>query len=152
MKKIFLALVIAVCATATSAQSKFFEACEQLDGVSTVYISKAMLEFAGMSDIDCDNVNISAFASKLDGVEIINAEKASRKRVKELASTLVKEKNCQNLMRVKDGVETVNMYFNELPRQRTEFIIISDEPVEFSIIILTGTMTMKEVVKTVKNN
>lgn len=154
MKKILIALIVSITATATFAQSEIFELCERLDGVTTVYISKAMLQFAGVSNLDCENVNISELASKLESVEIINAEGAKSKRVKEYANAYLfsDSKKYESLMRIKDKEETVNMYLRKHPKQGSEFIIFVEEPKETSIIILTGSMTMEEVVKAVKNN
>lgn len=150
MKRILSALLICLIATAASAQSKFFRSCEDIPGVTTVYISKAMLKFAaaGSKLTGCD-VNIAALASKLDGIEIVNAEGKTTARLKELAKQLTATTGTESLMRVKDNGETVNMFLRKLDRDRTEFILLAEQTNEFSVIILSGTMTMEEVIAAV---
>lgn len=152
MKKIITVLIFCIIAITASAQSSFFKKCEDYKGVSSVYISKAMLQFAGTDNIDCGNVNISSLASKLDGIEIINADSHNMETVSLMAKDMLQTSGCEKLMQVKDNEETVNMYLRNLPKGRTEFIIIAKERQEISVIILSGTMTIDEVVKAVKNN
>lgn len=150
MKKIFLALIILVSALSAHAQSKFFESCEDMDGVTTVYISKAMLQFAGAADIDAGDIDISPLVSKLDGIEIISAEGSNAAKISRKAKEFVKGDNVESLMRVKDDGETVNMFLRKFPKGRNEFILLVDENKEFTVILFSGTMTMDEVMKAVK--
>ena len=150
MKRLFSALLICLVAVAASAQSKFFQTCENLPDVTTVYISKAMLQFAGSANFaDCD-VNISSLASKLDGIEIVNADGKNVKRLKDLAKQFTTAPGAESLMRIKDNGETVNMFLRKLDGKRNEFVLLADQADQFSVIILTGTITMDEVIAAVK--
>ena len=73
MKKIFILLIICFCASMAKAET-FFEECENIPGVTTVYVSKAMISLAGDLNIDSDNMDFNSIASKIDGLWVVNAE------------------------------------------------------------------------------
>lgn len=82
MKKILIMILAVVAAMGLNAQSAFFKGCEDMPGVSTVYISKAMLELAGASNITGGDFDIGGIASKLDGLEIVSAEGSGLAKLK----------------------------------------------------------------------
>lgn len=52
---------------------QFFDKFADMDGVTSVYISKAMLSL--MPDMKTEGVNIGEVASKLDNIQILSCEK-----------------------------------------------------------------------------
>lgn len=150
MKRILLIIILAASVLSINAQSKFFEECEEIPGITTVYISKTMLSLVGAS-IGTDDVDISSIASRLESIEIINAE---NKMVKKLAAKLPefsKAKGYEELMRVKDDGDNVKLAVKELGKKRYEYVLVAEEPDELSVIIMTGDMPVEDMLKVVKN-
>lgn len=150
MKKV-IAFITIVCVTlAATAQSAFFRACEDMRGVETVYISKTMLHLVGMMNLDAGDVDLRGLVRKLDNIEIINADGNSARNLGEKART--EFKNYEKLMTVKDDDETVNILFKSISDKKNTFVIVANEPGEVSVIVLTGTLTVEDVVKATRGN
>ena len=65
MKRTYIiTLLLSLCSLFTYAQDSFFDKFADMDGVTSVYISKAMLCL--MPDMKTEGVNIGEVASKLD--------------------------------------------------------------------------------------
>ena len=78
MKKYILLFLVALTVQTTMAQKALFDKYESSKGVETVFISKAMLSFAGsIGGIDKD---IARVANKLDEVRILSCEKPAKAR------------------------------------------------------------------------
>jgi len=110
-----------------------------MDGVTEVYISKAML--AQMPDIEAEGVDISGMASKLDHMQILTAENnaavaAFRPVVAALTSDGYKE-----YMRIKEGGERVLMFMKEGKNSKSSFVLAVDEKSSYTIISISGTFT-----------
>ncbi len=64
MKKILIMILAVVAAMGLNAQSAFFKGCEDMPGVSTVYISRRCLELAGASNITGGDFDIGGHSVK----------------------------------------------------------------------------------------
>ena len=74
MKRTYIiTLLLSLCSLFTYAQDSFFDKFADMDGVTSVYISKAMLSL--MPDMKTEGVNIGEVASKLDNIQILSCEK-----------------------------------------------------------------------------
>lgn len=144
MKKFIISLIIATIALAASAQSDIFKACEKIPGITTVYISKAMMSLIGSVDLKCDGVNLSGIASKVDNIEIIQGEDKAAKALGEKARSLTSS-GYENLMRIKDDGENVALYMRKLSPRNSNTYSQPDEDDESTVIIFTGELTIAEV-------
>ena len=76
MKRTYIiTLLLSLCSLFTYAQESFFDKYADMEGVTSVYISKAMLSL--MPDMKTEEIYIGELASKLDNIQILNCEKAS---------------------------------------------------------------------------
>ncbi len=74
MKRTYIiTLLLSLRSLFTYAQDSFFDKFADMDGVTSVYISKAMLSL--MPDMKTEGVNIGEVASKLDNIQILSCEK-----------------------------------------------------------------------------
>ena len=145
--KIFITLlIVAVAAIGASAQSAFFKECEKLPRVQTVYVSKLMLGMAAKSGITTGNVDVSSLVSKLDALEVINAEGEAVKTLEKKIQPLT---GYETLLTVNDDGENVQILFKDLGKGRSEFRIVVHEPDQLAIVCFLGTMTMEEVIEAV---
>ena len=79
MKRTYIiTLLLSLCSLFTYAQDSFFDKFADMDGVTSVYISKAMLSL--MPDMKTEGVNIGEVASKLDNIQILSCEKTRHYR------------------------------------------------------------------------
>ena len=74
MKRIKIILLLFLCSMFTYAQNSFYNKFANMDGVSSVYISKAMLNM--VSGIGGADVDIAKIAPKLDNIMVIKSEKS----------------------------------------------------------------------------
>ena len=141
MKKYILLLLIALTAQVATAQKALFDKYEDTKGVETVFISKAMLSFAGsIGGIDKDIVRV---VNKLDEVRILNCDKpAVAKKILGEARAIY-SKGYTELMRLNDDGEKVTVYQKPVGKKH-EYVLLSVERDEVDIINLVGTLTLEE--------
>lgn len=84
-----------------------------MEGVTSVYISKAMLSL--MPDMKAEGVNIGKMASKLDNIQILSCEKASViAQIKKDVSYINPKNGYEELMRINDEGEKVTISRNRM--------------------------------------
>ena len=147
-RQIIFMLLTVFCAMGTFAQSKFFEKCEKIKGVTTVYVSKAMLQMAGDANVT-DDMNLSAVIKKLNSLEVINAESSAS--VVELNKLNLNGKNgYEIMMSVNDDEQNVKIYMKKMANNTNEYVILVEESDEVLIVLMNGTLTLDEATKAVK--
>lgn len=148
MKKAIIALMMAIVAFAASAQGKFFDECENIEGVTTVYISKAMMKMvSGSIDNVNSSIDLSGMSRKIDSLVIISAEtSAAARKVEALAgNSFSTDKGYEMLMKVTDNDTRLRIMYRSLGNSMNEYVMIAREEGEVSYIIITGTLTPSDV-------
>ena len=141
MKKYILLFLVALTVQTTMAQKALFDKYESSKGVETVFISKAMLSFAGsIGGIDKDIVRV---ANKLDEVRILSCEKPAKARDIVSEARAIYSKGYTELMRLNDDGEKVTIYQKPVGKKH-EYVLLSVERDEVDIINLVGTLTLEE--------
>ena len=141
MKKYILLFLVALTVQTTMAQKALFDKYESSKGVETVFISKAMLSFAGsIGGIDKD---IARVANKLDEVRILSCEKPAKARTIVSEARAIYSKGYTELMRLNDDGEKVTVYQKPVGKKH-EYVLLSVEKDEVDIINLVGTLTLEE--------
>ena len=141
MKKYILLFLVALTVQTTMAQKALFDKYESWKGVETVFISKAMLSFAGsIGGIDKD---IARVANKLDEVRILSCEKPAKARAIVSEARAIYSKGYTELMRLNDDGEKVTIYQKPVGKKH-EYVLLSVERDEVDIINLVGTLTLEE--------
>ena len=141
MKKYILLFLVALTVQTTMAQKALFDKYESSKGVETVFISKAMLSFAGsIGGIDKD---IARVANKLEEVRILSCEKPAKARAIVSEARAIYSKGYTELMRLNDDGEKVTVYQKPVGKKH-EYVLLSVERDEVDIINLVGTLTLEE--------
>lgn len=145
MKRTYIiTLLLSLCSLFTYAQDSFFDKFANMDGVTSVYISKAMLSM--MPDIQTEGVNIGGVASKLDNIQILSCEKpAVIAKLKKETEFINPKNGYEELIRINDEGEKTTIYLKHDKNGKKEFVLLNNEKDEFTIIVITGNLTLQEI-------
>ena len=137
MKRTYIiTLLLSLCSLFTYAQESFFDKYADMEGVTSVYISKAMLSL--MPDMKTEEIYIGELASKLDNIQILNCEKASvTAQIKKDISYISPKNGYQELIRINDEGEKVTIFQKQNEGKQKEFVLLCEEQNELTIIILS---------------
>lgn len=170
MKRLILSALVAIVALAAHAQHDYFEKYADLEGVTSVYISKTMFKLMqGLPmEIGTDDVDMGKIIGKLDGLYILTTEEPeimealrketafitksddfecikSKTKTKEYVSRS-ENNGYEEIVRIKEDGQKVAIYMKEEEDARTEYVVIVDSPDdEYVIMIFTGTLLPKDV-------
>ena len=127
MKRTYIiTLLLSLCSLFTYAQDSFFDKFADMDGVTSVYISKAMLSL--MPDMKTEGVNIGEVASKLDNIQILSCEKPDIIAKLKKETAFISPKNgYEELMRINDEGEKTIIYLKRNKNKEKEFVLMSQE-------------------------
>lgn len=143
MKK--LSVLLLICLTAIVAKAEtFFEECENIPGITTVYVSKAMISLAGDLNIESDNMDFNSIASKIDGLWVITAADDKAKILKSKAKVF-SSKEYEKLVSVREDDETVDILMRSLGKDKNECVIKAFESDEATVVIIKGSFTLQDI-------
>ena len=149
MKRQILFLLIALCTfTALSAQNALYKKYSGKKGVTSVYVSQAMLEMMPSFDVKSDNMDISNMLSKLTGIYILNTSDVSTtEQLMKDTEHFGKDQNYELLMQVRDDGDNVDFFVkkNKGNNLIQELVMLVKEPDEFVMIQLLGNMTLDDI-------
>ena len=144
MRKYILTIVMAFCCSVLFAQSALFKKYENVNGVSTIYISKALLGM--MPKLNAGDKDISKIAGKLDHVLVLSCERPSLiPGIKNSALNYFKSGGYANLMTINDDGEQTIIYGKTLGKRKSEFVLLSIEKSELNIINVMGDITLNDI-------
>ena len=147
MKRIYIfSLLLTLSTLFCQAQQSFFDKYAEMDGVSSVYITKSLLKmFPDMSG-KINGVNVGNLGNRLDHIQILSSDNPSiieqlRKETKDVNT----RNGYEELMRVRDDGDKITIYFKDTKKGKNEFILIADEGNEYSINSIVGNLTLQEI-------
>lgn len=143
IKYILMALYLMISSVCI-AQDKLFEKYGEKDGVTSVYISKAM--FKMIPSLDIEDLNLKNMSEKINSMQILSCEK--RETAKEMENDFKKiTGSYTELMRVKDDGDSVFFYTKQKGELIEELLMLVSEPDEFTVIRITGNFTIEDIQK-----
>lgn len=147
MKRLILSVLIAITAFAAHAQHDYFDKYADMEGVTSVYVSKTMFKFIQRLPIESDDVDMSGIIKKLDGLYILTTEEPEiMEALRKETAFINKKGGYEELMRVKEDGEKVTIYMKEQKNARTEYVLIMDSTdEEFVVMIFSGTLQPEDV-------
>lgn len=154
MKKIIFTLVFIFAVTIVSAQKNPFEKFTDMNGVTSVYISKNMMSLLSKDSNQYGGVDVTNFTEKLNSILILTTEnKKVSQEMLSLANSRIKENNYELLMRVKsDDGELVNFFMKGKPDNIQELIMIVDGNDDESVIMqFLGNFKLQDVQEMTRN-
>ncbi|MDD2590566.1 MAG: DUF4252 domain-containing protein [Fermentimonas sp.] len=154
MKKIIFTIVFIFAVTIISAQKNPFDKFTDMDGVTSVYISKNMMSLFPKDSNQYGGVDVGNFVDKLSSILILTTENQKvGKEMLSLANSRIKDSNYELLMRVKsDDGELVNFFMKGKPDNIQELIMIVDGNDEESVIMqFLGNFKLQDVQEMTRN-
>ena len=145
MKRTLFGILLCFCtAIFAHAQTDQFDRFSDMDGVSSVYISKAMFDM--MPDMKSEELNLEGLTGKLENLQVFSSEKSSViEKMKNTARQVFKPGNgYETLVRIRDNGEHVDIYLKKHSDNLNEFAVLTQEKNEFTVIIITGRLSQKD--------
>ena len=140
-----IALLMICCSVFCYGQQSYFDKYADLDGVTSVYITKSMLSLFPKGKTNVNGINIGDIASRLDNIQILSAdEKSIIDQLRKETSSINTKNGYEELLRIREDGTKTTIYFNEKKKQK-EFVLLVDEKDEFTIISIVGDLTLQEI-------
>lgn len=116
MKKLILILAIAILPIASFAQS-IFDQFEDLDGVTSVVVNQNMFKLLSRIDVETNDPESQEYLNMIENLTslkvLTTGDEAISSKMKGEVDRYLKKSKLQELMRVKDGEQTVKFYIKE---------------------------------------
>ena len=147
MIRIFIiTLLTTLCSICSYGQQSFFDKYAEMEGVTSVYITKSMLSLFPKGQTSVNGVNIGNIASRLDNIQILSAdEQPIIDKLRKESSSINTRNGYEELMRVREDGEKTTIYFKDGKKDKKEFVLLVDEKDEFTIISIVGDLTLQEI-------
>ena len=140
-----IALLMIFCSVLCYGQQSYFDKYADMDGVTSVYITKSMLSLFPQGNTSINGVNIGNIANRLDNIQILSAdEKDIIAQLRKETSNINTKNGYEELLRVREDGTKTTIYFNE-KKKKKEFVLLVDDKDEFTIISIVGDLTLKEI-------
>ena len=148
MKKMMMVIALSITATGLFAQKNPFEKFTDMEGVTSVYISKNMMSLMPKdSNIAFGHVDVSNFINKLSSILILTSEEQPvAKEMVSLANKRIRDDQYELLMRIKsDDNDRVSFYMKGKPENIREMLmIVEDDDGESVIMQFLGDFTLDD--------
>ena len=147
MIRIFIiTLLTTLCSICSYGQQSFFDKYAEMEGVTSVYITKSMLSLFPKGQTSVNGVYIGNIASRLDNIQILSAdEQPIIDKLRKETSVINTRNGYEELMRVREDGEKTTIYFKDGKKDKKEFVLLVDEKDEFTIISIVGDLTLQEI-------
>ena len=132
--------------TAIQAKTFDFDKMAEMEGVTSVHISKAMFKLLSGMGIKADGIDLQSVMPKLESLQIITCEKPEiiplLKKEAEVFST---KEGYEELMRVKEDDSHTIILQKQYEDKPNEYVLVNIEGNEdFNLILMKGTLTLEE--------
>ncbi len=152
IKTILCTVMVLTCLNA-HAQVKAFEKYSDMNGITYVYISKAMLSaISGRLNKmpSMPNVDAQVLVNKLSAIQLIHAEKNDmRTKLRSEVQGIVKKDKYELLMQVKEDGNKADIYQNIGPQQSVVAMLVEEKD-GVTAVVFSGKFTTEDVMKMVK--
>ena len=132
--------------TAIQAKTFDFDKMAEMEGVTSVHISKAMFRLLSGMGIKADGIDLQSVMPKLESLQIITCEKPEIiPLLKKEAEAFSTKEGYEELMRVKEDDSHTIILQKQHEDKPNEYVLVNIEGNEdFNLILMKGTLTLEE--------
>lgn len=132
--------------TAIQAKTFDFDKMAEMEGVTSVHISKAMFRLLSGMGIKADGIDLQSVMPKLESLQIITCEKPEIiPLLKKDAEAFSTKEGYEELMRVKEDDSHTIILQKQHEDKPNEYVLVNIEGNEdFNLILMKGTLTLEE--------
>lgn len=148
MKHLLIGMIICIAALGAKAES-LYDACENIPGISTTYVSKALL---GTSQnyvyLNPHGMNFNNLLAKLDGIRVLEGEKKAATALRDKARPILDKGGYELLLRNRDEGDVSEILFRKLGNGSSECVVYDydhEDGGDLNIVIFTGTFTLQDI-------
>ena len=147
MKRTYIiSLLITICSLCGYGQESFFDKYAEMNGVTSVYITKSMLSLFPKGQTKVNGINIGDISTRLNNIQILSSDKPEIiAKLRKETSEFNTRNGYEELMRVREDGTKTTIYFKDKGKELKEFILLADEKDEFTIISIAGDLTLQEI-------
>ncbi|WP_300507432.1 DUF4252 domain-containing protein [uncultured Duncaniella sp.] len=147
-----LLLVVAIATGANAQLNKIYEKCQKEGNLTTVFVSKAMLQMAGnMGPMDAGN--LAQMKDKIDNVLIVTADNSKGINfLTKLRKEFTQKTGYSSLMEINDDKSNVVIFQKKLPDNKNEFVLSIIQKSRPTMIVIDGDITLEDVAKMAGQN
>ena len=146
IRTLIIAIMATLCSVCSYGQQSFFDKYAEMDGVTSVYITKSMLSLFPKGQTNVNGVNIGNIASRLDNIQILSTdEQPIVDKLRKETSHINTRNGYEELMRIREDGEKTTIYFKDGKKDKKEFLLLQDAKDEFTIISIVGDLTLQEI-------
>lgn len=100
-----------------------------------------------------EGINIGEVAGKLDHIQILTCEKATLiPKIKKEVEYIHPRNGYEELMRVNSEGDKTTIYLKKDKNGKKEFVLLNDEKNEFTVVVITGNLTLQEIQGVMQRN
>lgn len=142
--KVILTGMLLLLSLFCQAQKNLFNKYNDLKGVSSVYISKAMIE--SNPNLFTKDVYIGKVSGQLNSVQVLSTMDSNvKKELRKDLHSLVESSKYELLMKQKGNVSSSEFYMSRKGDKVKELIMIMDGASTLKFVFLEGEMTLKDI-------
>lgn len=142
--KIVLAAMLLLLPLLCRAQRNLFDKYNDMKGVSSVFISKAMIDMN--PNLFAKDVYIGRVSGQLNSVQVLSTmDNTVKKDMRKDLRALVQASKYELLMKQKGTVSSSEFYINRKGDKVKELIMIIDGAATLKFVYLEGEMTLKDI-------
>ena len=144
---ILITIALFLCIpTAIQAKTFDFDKMAEMEGVTSVHISKAMFKLLSGMSIKADGIDLQSVMPKLESLQIITCEKPEIiPLLKKEAEAFSTKEGYEELMRVKEDDSHTIILQKQHEDKPNEYVLVNIEGnEEFNLILMKGTLTLEE--------
>lgn len=146
IRTLIIAIMATLCSVSSYGQQSFFDKYAEMEGITSVYISKSMLSLFPKGQTNVNGVNIGNIGDRLNNIQILSTdEQPIVDKLRKETSDINTRNGYEELMRVREDGEKTTIYFKDGKKDKKEFVLLVDEKDEFTIISIVGDLTLQEI-------